>query len=468
MYYHNGKILVLSSLWLPLILCAFIGLGTYIFFFLLFGKKELSSSNGSIMFLTIFFLYGPIIDQLIKWDLFGVYHFTLLPALIIFGIYIAYLVSKLKQQPTILFSNFLIFLVGLLFLYNSIGIGLLEWDNIAAIKNIDQSMGSVSRNANITSSRDIYYIVLDEFAGLDVARDYWKYPKINEFENFLSDNGFFVSQDSRSTTDNSLKEIAERLNWRDYHDVSDINVLYYLISENHTMALLKSLGYTTIAFDQMRSELYYPAKTPIIADYNLHHPDSDEGNSVFQVDSFTVMVFNNTMLRPFTEISDIEDLYGPTVKRHINEVLYSFDTIGKLDDIPSPKFIYAHLMIPHEPWVFNADGTINDSSCFLNWECYFETYLFSIQKTQDLVRDLLANSNPDNLPIIILQSDHGARNTLTNGSQLKGYSKEYKYHILNALFLPGMDNSLLQNNMKPINTFPLIFNHYFGYYFPMQ
>jgi hypothetical protein len=66
-------------------------------------------------------------------------------------------------------------------------------------------------------------------------------------------------------------------------------------------------------------------------------------------------------------------------------------------------------------------------------------------------------------PIIILQSDHGQR-PLHPGIVI-GDDEWHK--ILNAMYLPGMDYDTLSDNISPVNTFRLIFNHYFDANYPM-
>jgi hypothetical protein len=64
-------------------------------------------------------------------------------------------------------------------------------------------------------------------------------------------------------------------------------------------------------------------------------------------------------------------------------------------------------------------------------------------------------------PIIILQSDHGARPYYAS----VGANEWHK--ILNAMYLPGMDYNTLSDNISPVNTFRLVFNHYFGADYPL-
>ena len=74
-------------------------------------------------------------------------------------------------------------------------------------------------------------------------------------------------------------------------------------------------------------------------------------------------------------------------------------------------------------------------------------------------------------PIIILQSDHGARNEIYYGNEktlLKDFPEEFKTSILFALYMPGYDTSGLPQDINPINTFPIIFNHLFDANIPLH
>ena len=81
-----------------------------------------------------------------------------------------------------------------------------------------------------------------------------------------------------------------------------------------------------------------------------------------------------------------------------------------------PKFVLAHLLIPHPPYVFGSNGeAILPESLSLedkdNFELYFDQLEFTNKKIQEVVEKLTATEHP---PIIIIQSDHsmkvGSRN----------------------------------------------------------
>ncbi|HOD06249.1 MAG TPA: hypothetical protein PKH92_14485, partial [Anaerolineaceae bacterium] len=145
--------------------------------------------------------------------------------------------------------------------------------------------------------------------------------------------------------------------------------------------------------------------------------------------------------------------------------------IPQLDqEISGPKFVYAHIMLPHEPFIFDQDGNINNAINLHNWDYYLGGYIFATQKLQELVESILAQADPNNPPIIILQSDHGARNLPTGNPDsilLQNYPESYRYCIMNAMYLPGYDTSELPDDFIPTNTFPLIMNFYFGFEIPL-
>ncbi len=65
-------------------------------------------------------------------------------------------------------------------------------------------------------------------------------------------------------------------------------------------------------------------------------------------------------------------------------------------------------------------------------------------------------------PIIILCGDHGPALTVPL-SHIDGADQYERMHILDALYLPGMDpEAIISADHTPVNTFRVIFNEYFG------
>jgi hypothetical protein len=138
--------------------------------------------------------------------------------------------------------------------------------------------------------------------------------------------------------------------------------------------------------------------------------------------------------------------------------------------VASPKFVYVHFLLPHAPFIFNANGGITPQSTHWNWQTYFGNYQYSLQLTEHMIQSILSSADPARPPVIILQSDHGARNKTVQpfSGVLENYAEEYKTWIINALYLPGCENAPLTQDMNPLNTFPIVFNCYFDEDIPLQ
>jgi hypothetical protein len=126
--------------------------------------------------------------------------------------------------------------------------------------------------------------------------------------------------------------------------------------------------------------------------------------------------------------------------------------LGKLPASPGPKFIFAHIVSPHKPFVFGSQGEIVTQGKD-NIVGYRDQVAYLDSRLIPLLRKIISNSATP--PIIILQGDHGGIDTLG----------QERMAILNAYYLPEDGSQQLYENISPVNTFRLVFNHYFGSHF---
>jgi hypothetical protein len=230
------------------------------------------------------------------------------------------------------------------------------------------------------------------------------------------------------------------------------------VSDNRVMRYLKARGYTTVIFDE--TPYLYPTKTPVLADYTFVYGDDEAASSTFMLDEFGLLVIDNSMLRAFSRyyIST-----SPAEIAHQKMILSTISRIGDLDDISSPRFVFVHLMIPHTPFMFDEDGQLIPAAYHQNWNYYLGNYKYATKVAMQLVDNILAASDPERPPVIILQSDHGARNSdKPRAVNLENFPEEYKTNIFFALHMPGYDTTQIPQDVNPINTFPIVFNYLFG------
>jgi len=121
--------------------------------------------------------------------------------------------------------------------------------------------------------------------------------------------------------------------------------------------------------------------------------------------------------------------------------------------------------------VFGTNGNVLDQQYRNNWNYYLGNYIFTIRVAEKMVNNLMSQADPKRPPIIILQSDHGARNQIISDNEntlLQNFPEEYKTSILFALYMPGYDTSSLPQDIDPINTFPIVFNYLFNANIPLK
>lgn len=322
------------------------------------------------------------------------------------------------------------------------------------------------------SMRDIYFILLDGYSRADILLDEYNFDN-QEFISALKERGFYVAECSSSNyfwTSLSLgstfnmeyippigeKFLENGLNWRDF-------AVYLGI--NSVTETLKNIGYKTVTFDtaypwmKVTEPDYYISagkKTPF---YAYLFGNTNEFENLLM--DMTLLVRRDTILNRLFGISLdsysfalVDDPYkGLNSKtENLGEQKYMYDIfkydLDQLDDIallPGKKFVYAHIMSVHKPFLFNQQGEFEPNQ---SNEGFINATLYTNQVILDAIDQIIANTNPK--PIIILQGDHSR--TGSNN----------KFGILNAYYFPDTDTESFYPGISPINSFRVIFNTYFG------
>jgi hypothetical protein len=179
------------------------------------------------------------------------------------------------------------------------------------------------------------------------------------------------------------------------------------------------------------------------------------------VSGFSRTFWNATMARPFYDCL-AGNIYAGQNRSGIIETLECLKT---MPDIQGPKFVVAHILCPHQPFVFGPHGEYVDPADWFNTEdkqFYLGQYMFISSEIAGVVGQLLERSSSD--PIIILQSDHGPRSW---ASGCVGIGNNEWQKVLNAYHLPGDGKNDLYDSISPVNSFRVIFNHYFGTHYDL-
>ena len=313
---------------------------------------------------------------------------------------------------------------------------------------------------------NIYYIVVDAYAGKDALKRFYGFDN-SEFLDYLERKGFYVANRSRSNYPRTSLSLASSLNMAYLKDLMpavdtdsrDIGASRRLIRHNEVFRSLRRRGYTIVAVSSG------------CADTELDNADV-YFKPGWTLDEFQNAVIGTTPIPLFLDVTGSPDQFDA----HRNRILFEFDQISRLSSVKAPFFAFAHIEIPHPPFVFGADGQrLNPGTVFHdrdgNWlirdgrltrseyvRQYVDQLTYTNHKLKMLIDSILSGAGTP--PILILQSDHGPRSMLSWEDPEKTDFRECM-SIVNAYYLPGGAEALYED-ISPVNTFRIIFNRYFG------
>ncbi|MCW5877054.1 MAG: sulfatase-like hydrolase/transferase [Anaerolineales bacterium] len=450
-YLHYSA--VLRSLWLALLGAA----GLLLLFGLLFRNVQRASALANL-FLLLFFTYGHVFNLLSAW--------REPPNLLLSGLWLglfvlgAWLLASRPLAWSEKLNSFLLVAAGLLVVFNLSNILLYEnakhRANLASLRSAaEQTPAGLDPDA---PRPDIYYIILDAHARSDVLLERFGYDDTAFIQN-LESQGFYVAACSQANY------------WRTEFSIGSALRMDYFGPEfreadalpdwqfSAVIQTLKQLGYQVVSFETRATHnqeigqdvlLSRRSQTTLYENfYPFANLNDFEANLVKTtwLHSWLQLLGNYQGLLPEDMILDADNA---AYLEHYRQTLYILDELPRVPYLDSPKFVYVHLLVPHEPFVFDASGRYHFRHTQDEFtEGYRNNAEFIDARIAEVLAEIIENSAAP--PIIILQGDHGP-----NGSP-----PETLLPILNAYHFPGGDAGLYER-ISPVNSFRALFGHYFG------
>ena len=430
-HYANNSDIALPSSFLRLLgLFAGIAVVLYAVLLVVMHGRSLLAAIAATVILLFFHTYGLAANALRALDAFRVEHYTLLPLFLLLAFELAWPVRRLSAEASAQAWRAGVMIFGALLAVNAAKIAYVEI-RTTPTPTVAKAIAAPNPSAN-QDYPDIYYFIYDEMAGFEAVRQYWGYSGVNSLVASLRSKGFYVAEKSHGIYPETLYEIAQRLNYEAFPPYEPNKKGHYQedAANGRGLEYLKSLGYTTVGFDENRSPFGFPAGPPIHTDILYEEaPQDTPTQGVGTWDGFSLLVLDNTMLQPL--VAGIK-LSTPMIdaEHHREMISFTMNKISHLEEIPAPRFVYVHLLLPHVPHMFKADGSLGPTSGQYDWNNYLDNYKFTMSVMEHSVEDILAASDPARPPVIIIQSDHGARNTDFGLGTMPDYPDEYKTLIV--------------------------------------
>jgi len=456
LFAHNVDRLALGDLTRPLAVVAASGLLLYLLLRRLLGDRDKAGLTASLFWLW-FFSWGHLrrpagfFSEAVEDPGWGVKAgWVVLLAVALFA-----LVRMRRKVPA-----------GLPRLLNVVALVLVAFQLWAMYPTVARTLGkgylrpemdvALPRPAAGARLPNLYWIVLDGYARQDILARYGYDNR--PFLGWLRRHGFQIADRASSNYYTTLLSFPCNLNM-EYLDrliafegpdsqAGDMPAIVYT-EHNKVVRLLRGLGYRTVSFyaghswwEMTSADLFLNA--PALSDFERAVLGISPLAALFHQDEFA---------------------------EHRSRIRYTLNRLPQVARLPGPRFVFAHVLCPHPPFVFDEKGRpIVNNQPFLTavatsgwlprrvWERrYVNQTRYLNTLTERALSGLLA---ADPGAVVILQSDHGA--------PTGGWRADYRevLGILNAIRLPGYAKPM-PRDLSPVNTYRYVFSQVFGARLPL-
>ena len=461
-YSQNAYEADVSEVFLPISIL-FLFLLIFYIFLKLFKIPVFKISLSATLFVFLFFLFGPIIS--FTSDIISGSHVSVLvvsAAVIIIFLTGLYFIRQLKSEP----SAFIIWLRNIALVL--VVIQVVQGGYVLATRDYDQSADSKNEKVKIADNLtgpypDIYYFILDGYGRHDVLESIYEYDNTS-FREFLQDNGFYIADSSYANYAQTLLSVGSSMNY-DY--VQKLGDFYHL--DHDRMPLAEKLWNNRL-FDFLRSYGYRIVSFAT----GLNYTEFEDAES-FLTPMVSLSQYQNILIN-YTPLPYIFDLQKDLYTMHRDRITYMFDKVTDLQNLDSPKFVFAHTIAPHPPFVFDEHGaaiepdrtySITDGNGYLQHGGTVEEYVSQYSDQVKYITELVTESITEILkqydtvkPVIIIQGDHGP-GSRTHWNLVNKTDMHERFAILNAFYFPDGADSMLYPSVSPVNSFRIVLNSYF-------
>lgn len=333
-------------------------------------------------------------------------------------------------------------------------------------------VADIVASADREPTRDIFYVIPDRYGRADSLATTYGIDN-TQFTDFLTQQGFEVNDRAISNYPRTAHSLASTLNMSYLDDLAAAvpaqtrdswQPVYDMFDDHRVGKVLTGLGYEYVHVGTWWS----PTADATSADQVRNYESGSEFAQVFQ---------------GTTAVPDIVDLFGerkPAThrERFRAHAVWQLDELDRLvaeaaDTTDAPRFVLMHIAMPHEPYVFDTDGSLvtedeeEDRTTAENYRRQME-YLNS--RLVGAVEQL-SSIPEEHAPIVVLQADEGPHpeRMVDLGDRRFAWDEatdaelQTKFGILSAYRLPGVDAAaLVREDMTSVNTFRLILDTYLG------
>jgi hypothetical protein len=333
-----------------------------------------------------------------------------------------------------------------------------DFTTLRASRAMERQSSSVRPSPSRNNLPDIYLIVLDAHGRHDVLQEKFGYDNSN-FIQGLQDLGFYVATCSQSNYAATNLSLSSLFNSNYIPAQFSSSARLPPLKESVVGQTLRSLGYTFITFENRTSGHF-----DLQEDIRLSKNQLLLGqlNLTGGINEFEEMILQTSILKLFWDTELIPGFNQKTLVRlenfeHYQQTRFILSDLKNIPQMKSPKFVFVHILVPHGPFVFTADGKFKSRED-RSRNGYGDNAKFIDQNILASLQSMIAASPAP--PVIVLMGDHGPPTG-------KYATREDRMKILNAYYVDKQTGADLYDSITPVNSFRVIFNDYFGESYPL-
>lgn len=452
---HNITYVHAASLIRPILFSLLLTGLIWVLLRLLFGNWQKAGIITTLVVI-LFFSYGHVFIQIES--VFGVVirhrYLMLIYAGLLLLLSILVIWKVKRPEP---FISFLTVTGGILTVFSVIRTLQYDISVYQSALRSNSAQSSLIQNVNDTNGTqkpDIYLILLDAHTSVRTLKEEFNYDA-SAFQQQLEAMGFYVAECAQSNYPITKLSVTSTF-YANYHQEATL----YPVYSSLVIETLRSEGYRVITFEN-RSSGHFAIGEDLRLSRNqmlLSGLDLTGGLSEFEVmlwkTTFARIAYDMPQLIP---AFNLESLQKWEYYEHYQQTYFMLDELKHLPEVEGPKFVFAHFLVPHPPFIFAPDGQ------FSWWEGQAEGYISNVQFIDSQIASVVAEiiKNSKTPPIIIIMGDHGA----TGIPKLE--TPEWRMSILDAYYVNDQAKKDLYETITPVNSFRVIFNNYFGTDYPL-
>lgn len=309
-------------------------------------------------------------------------------------------------------------------------------------------------------ARDVYVIVLDEYANADVMMNGLGFDN-RAFVDSLKALGFYVPRSVSSNYTMTTFSLPSLLNAAHVYPAErdipagsgDPTLANHLLGESRVAGFFKSHGYRVVFFPS----LWWAATRAL--------PAADSTVRVWHGFDLDRALATTDFRRSVREETPVDYLHmdepydGDFVRRTLGGV-------ARLPSVDAPVFAFAHVLSPHGPIVFDRNCRVRPRAARNKDRIGDYTGQVTCLNRMVLatVTRLLRDSKVP--PIIVLQGDHGSQvlgfRTADSAETLSPTAAWERFGAFGAYYLPDGGEEAFGDTVTVVNVLGNVLRHYFG------